>query len=123
MKGLMYALLVLGLVGLTSSVRCYECEYTSTNGLSNSCEAPDETTPKASCEGECRKVYTEGGGVVSITRSCEAPFCYDHKCLEKDGARICTTCCIRDLCNSACSVTFNLVAMFGLIATAWGLSK
>ncbi|XP_071796251.1 ly-6/neurotoxin-like protein 1 [Asterias amurensis] len=122
MKGPMYAMLVLGLVGLAASRQCYDCEYNSYGYSGNSCEAPDPTAKKSTCNGECQKVYIEGGGVVSITRSCST-LCYAIDCVESNGAKVCTTCCNSDLCNSAGSVTFNLVAMVSLVATVWGLSK
>ncbi|XP_033638835.1 ly-6/neurotoxin-like protein 1 [Asterias rubens] len=124
MKGPMYAMLVLGLVGCCfgANRECYECTYSSLLTSDSSCEAPSESAIKRTCDGTCMKTYSEVGSLVTITRSCTSQ-CIALDCVEAGGAKTCSTCCDTDLCNGAGSVTFNLVAMVSLIATVWGLSK
>ncbi|XP_038053219.1 ly-6/neurotoxin-like protein 1 isoform X2 [Patiria miniata] len=127
MKVALCALLFLGVLGTTLALECYSCSYTnlvSETGDKN-CADPFKATgiSKSTCSGKCYKTITKNNGeTTSVNRACSA-LCVAADCTSVLGIEVCATCCEGDLCNGAGPVTFSLVAMVAMVASAWAFSQ
>ncbi|XP_038053050.1 uncharacterized protein LOC119725642 [Patiria miniata] len=131
MQGLLLSLLTLSMcVAGSYAVQCYECNGVIQPLTSNTwCSDPfdaDSAGAKASiksCKGPCVKLYSKiGSNVEGYVRQCsndtDQSLCIND-CGSVGDIYSCGYCCTGDLCNSAASVTFNLLAAVAMLVSAW----
>ncbi|XP_022096505.1 uncharacterized protein LOC110982429 [Acanthaster planci] len=128
MKVLLLSMLTLSVcVAGSYAVRCYACTGSTSPAFNTWCNDPfDEENAAAqasiqTCNGQCVKIYSKIGEIEGYVREC-SNVTVDN-CLNDCGtvAEItsCQYCCNGNLCNSASSVTFNLLAAVAMLVSAW----
>ncbi|XP_022096499.1 uncharacterized protein LOC110982422 [Acanthaster planci] len=128
MKVLLLSMLTLSVcVAGSYAVRCYACTGAISPALNTWCNDPfDEENAAAqasiqTCNGECVKSYSKIGDLEGYVRECSNVTITNclNECNSALGITACQHCCTGDLCNSASSVTFNLLAAVAMLVSAW----